>query len=720
MKKMKYFLIVCIFLISFSANTYSATKTWTGTSNSNWADGTNWGGTAPGINDIVNIPTVVSGIYPVINSAVSIGNGKITINSNSGAGANLSIISGGTLTTTGLITILANGIFTLSGGNSTLNGITSSGIIDVQSGTLTSTTNITISAGVLTQSGGLIHMATTTVTNPTNDLVINGGTVTQSGGTIYTRDFTPSTGIFNQTGSTALFRIFRNWQPSSGHTFNSTSGTVRFSGTPGASATFTSTNSQFNNLIIDTAIDPGFDNNANSIINISGDLTNNNSTLINSANATFLFNGTSTQTITSSSRDFIGNLTVNKSNGLVSLASNISIAGTLNMTSGNINTGGNILILGTNTFTRGTFLYTSGVIITGSTGGFKRWFINASVSNRVFPVGTSNNNNSITFSFIEAPSTGGTLTARFISSDPGSNSSTPINDVGYTINTYSSIGYWQIDTGDGLTGGIYSLSLRGQGFNPSGTEITNYQHLRVMKREGPGLNWIVDGTHIDATGSNNDPSIQRTGLSGFSQFAMGGNASDGNPLQGALPVELSLFSYLVNTYDVVLNWVTESEKNNRGFEIYRSNLNSDWKKVGYVEGIGNSNTQKTYTFEDNNLGSGIYNYRLKQIDFNGNFIYYNLNSNVVIGVPGKFNVKQNFPNPFNPLTKISYAIPTDANVSLKIYDISGREIKQLVNEKQNAGYYSVIFNGQNISSGIYIYQLIAGNNIVTKKMILIK
>jgi hypothetical protein len=720
MKKTKYFLITCVILISFSINTYSATKTWTGTSNTNWADGANWGGTVPGINDIVNIPTVVSGIYPVINSAVSIGNGKITINSNSGAGASLSVISGGSLTTTGLITILANGIFTLAGGNSILNGITSSGTIDVQSGTLTSTSNITISAGMLTQSGGLIHMATTPATNPTNDLVINGGTLTQSGGTIFTRDFTPSNGIFNQTGSTALIRIFRNWQPSSGHTFNSTAGTVRFSGLPGASATFTSTNSQFNNLIIDTAINPGFDNNANSIINISGDLTNYNSTLINSANATFIFNGTSTQIITSSSIDFFSNLTVNKSNGLVSLASNISISKTLNMTSGNINTGGNVLALGTNAFTRGTFLYTSGVIITGSTGGFKRWFINASVSNRVFPVGTSNTNNSITFSFIGAPSSSGTLTARFISSDPGSISSASINDAGYIINTYSSIGYWQIDTGDGLTGGIYSLSLRGQGFNPSGIEITNYQHLRVMKREGPGLDWIADGTHINATGSNNDPSIQRTGLSGFSQFAMGGNASDGNPLQGSLPVELSLFSYRVNASDVDLNWVTESEKNNKGFEIYRNNLNSEWKKVGYVEGIGNSNTQKTYTFIDINPGSGTYNYRLKQIDFNGNFRYFNLNSNVVIGVPGKFSVKQNFPNPFNPVTRISYEIPTDVIVSLKIYDISGREIKQLLNEKQNAGYYSVIFNGENFSSGIYLYRLIAGNNIVTKKMILIK
>ncbi|MCX6164900.1 MAG: T9SS type A sorting domain-containing protein, partial [Ignavibacteriae bacterium] len=431
-------------------------------------------------------------------------------------------------------------------------------------------------------------------------------------------------------------------------------------------------------------------------------------------------NGSAAQTITSSSANFFGNLTVNKSNGLVNLASNISVTGTLTMTSGNINTGANILTLGTDIANRGTFLYTSGVIITGSTGGFKRWFINSSVSNRVFPVGTATSNNSVTLSFTGAPTTGGTLTARFISLDPGTNSYAVINDAGYSIDAYSSAGYWQIEAGDGLTDGIYSLTLRGQGFNPSGTEITNYSHLRVLKRTGSGFDWIADGTHINASGSNNDPTIQRGELSGFSQFTMGGNVADGNPLQGLLPIELSLFSYSINANNVGLNWITESEKNNKGFEIFRRDINSDWRKIGYVEGNGNTNSEKMYTFKDMNLVPSKYNYRLKQFDYNGNFEYFNLNSDVIIGTPGKFSVNQNFPNPFNPVTKISYVLPSEENVSLKIYDVSGKEITNLINKRQKAGYYSVDFNGQNISSGIYFYRLIAGNNIVTKKMLLIK
>ncbi|MCX6164901.1 MAG: hypothetical protein NTU73_08600, partial [Ignavibacteriae bacterium] len=278
MKKTKYFLISCLILMSFSASTYSATKTWTGITSTSWTDGTNWGGTAPVSNDNVLIPTVASGRYPIISSSVLLGNGTISVNSNSGAGASFTISTGGSLTTTGLVTVLANGTFTMTNGTATLNGITSSGTINVQSGTITSTGSITISSGTLIQSGGLIHMATNSGTNPTANLVINGGTVTQSGGTFYEKDFAPSAGTFNQTGSSAVFRIFHDWKPTSGHTFNSTSGTVQYSGTPGAGATFVSTNSQFNNMIIDATIDPGFDNVLNSVVKISGNLTNNNLT----------------------------------------------------------------------------------------------------------------------------------------------------------------------------------------------------------------------------------------------------------------------------------------------------------------------------------------------------------------------------------------------------------------------------------------------------------
>ena len=94
-------------------------------------------------------------------------------------------------------------------------------------------------------------------------------------------------------------------------------------------------------------------------------------------------------------------------------------------------------------------------------------------------------------------------------------------------------------------------------------------------------------------------------------------------------------------------------------------------------------------------------------------------------IPAKFTVFQNYPNPFNPSTTISYSIPTNSLVSLRIYDILGREVKTLVNSEQRAGVYNMVWNGENnfgnkVASGIYIYRVIAGNNIQTKKMILMK
>jgi len=88
--------------------------------------------------------------------------------------------------------------------------------------------------------------------------------------------------------------------------------------------------------------------------------------------------------------------------------------------------------------------------------------------------------------------------------------------------------------------------------------------------------------------------------------------------------------------------------------------------------------------------------------------------------PKEFKLEQNFPNPFNPTTKIQYQLPTDAKVTLKVYDILGSEVTTLVNEEQEAGYKEVQFNGNNIASGMYVYRLTAGNFISTKKMMMVK
>lgn len=89
----------------------------------------------------------------------------------------------------------------------------------------------------------------------------------------------------------------------------------------------------------------------------------------------------------------------------------------------------------------------------------------------------------------------------------------------------------------------------------------------------------------------------------------------------------------------------------------------------------------------------------------------------IVELPGDFELYQNFPNPFNPGTVISYQLSVNSNVTIKIYDILGNEVATLVNEEKQAGVHQVSFNAKNLSSGVYFYRINAGNYSQTKKMI---
>ncbi len=187
---------------------------------------------------------------------------------------------------------------------------------------------------------------------------------------------------------------------------------------------------------------------------------------------------------------------------------------------------------------------------------------------------------------------------------------------------------------------------------------------------------------------------------------------------GVLPVELTSFTAAATDGKVMLDWKTTTEVNNYGFEVQRS-VNNNWVKIGFVLGHGNSNSPKNYSFTDNPTGGKKFKYRLKQIDPNGKFEYSSV-VNVSIDVPANFAVAQNYPNPFNPTTVINYQLPISGYVTLKVFDMLGREVATLVNEKKVAGNYSVTFNGNALSSGVYFYQLRSGSFVETKKLTLMK
>ena len=92
----------------------------------------------------------------------------------------------------------------------------------------------------------------------------------------------------------------------------------------------------------------------------------------------------------------------------------------------------------------------------------------------------------------------------------------------------------------------------------------------------------------------------------------------------------------------------------------------------------------------------------------------------MIGSPEKFELSQNYPNPFNPVTHLGFGISNLGFVSLKVFDISGKEVRTLVNETKTPGYYEVEFDGSNLPSGIYYYKLEAGSFSQVRKMMIVK
>jgi len=187
-----------------------------------------------------------------------------------------------------------------------------------------------------------------------------------------------------------------------------------------------------------------------------------------------------------------------------------------------------------------------------------------------------------------------------------------------------------------------------------------------------------------------------------------------------VPVELAGFSSAVSENDVTLSWHTATELNNSGFQVERMQGNNEWNEIGFVNGNGTTTEIHNYSFEDKNLAAGTYNYRIKQIDFDGTYEYFILEDEVEISSPGNFVLLQNYPNPFNPTTTIKYLVAEKTFVSLKIYDVAGSEVATIINREQVAGEYEFDFDAGNLTSGVYFYKLQAGNFVETKKMILLR
>ncbi|MCG6960260.1 T9SS type A sorting domain-containing protein, partial [bacterium BMS3Abin03] len=188
----------------------------------------------------------------------------------------------------------------------------------------------------------------------------------------------------------------------------------------------------------------------------------------------------------------------------------------------------------------------------------------------------------------------------------------------------------------------------------------------------------------------------------------------------ALPVELISFTASTNLNKISLNWETATEVNNYGFEIERKTSESeDWKRIAFVEGYGNSNSPRSYRYIDKTItGGSKFEYRLKQIDNNGQYKY---SDSIEVSItPGSFELLQNYPNPFNPATNIQFTVPKTTELKINVYTILGEKVLTVTEGKYEPGFYKVKMDASGLPSGIYIYRLESNEFTNTKKMIYLK
>jgi hypothetical protein len=434
---------------------------------------------------------------------------------------------------------------------------------------------------------------------------------------------------------------------------------------------------------------------ATQTISLVGDFIN-NGTFTQGASNTVNFNGSVLHGIYGNSSTF-NNLTISNAGGIF-LNTSTTVDNTLTLSSGLLYTTNDTLTVNGNISV--TSPGASKMIVLDDGINFGRLKLKtASNKSYVFPVGDTRSTDEYspaTINLSSGANASAYLAVNMKNQKDPNNSST----VDYLNRA------WLV-TPSGLTSFAYDITL-----NYVSADVVGTESLLYFGKYDSGV-WTLLGQPNTASNT-----FSSTGLTSFSTFT-GGDL-------GSLPVQLQSLYSTVTGRCVTINWVTNSENNNKGFEVLRSltdknGIETSYSPLGFVKGKGTTAYQNSYRFTDNNLDAGKYRYKLKQTDNNGNFEYFNLSGFIEIGLPVKYSVSQNYPNPFNPTTKIDFELPADSKVTIVVHDISGKEVARLLNnEFTNAGFHTADFDASKISSGIYFYRLTANNFSVTKKMMLVK
>lgn len=404
--------------------------------------------------------------------------------------------------------------------------------------------------------------------------------------------------------------------------------------------------------------------------------------------STINYNGTSNQ-IFSALTDYKNVIIDGGSNK--TLNGNATIANTLNFISGKI-------VLGANSLTQNgsiTGASATSYVVTDGTGELMRTL--ATNTSFDFPIGSLANYEPANITFVTAPASG-TISGRFITGAPG-NVGLPITETD-EITQASSGGYWEINSAG--TTESYTGTFTANNFG----DIIDYTKTHLLKRSSTvGSSWLFDGTHVATNGSNTSAVLQRTGMSGFSQFAVGGKPAS------SLPVTLLGLSGYRDVSRNQLRWGTGCESRNKGFEVQRSNDGINYTAIGFVNSLapnGSSNSTLYYQFTDNTPQGEKQFYRLRQVDMDGNTKLSN-----VIMINGdratSMAITNLYPNPAKDVVNLVIGSPSVDNGMIIISDFAGKVVLKQ-NVTLGTGTNAVSFNISNLANGQYMVKLVCDAN----------
>jgi hypothetical protein len=422
-------------------------------------------------------------------------------------------------------------------------------------------------------------------------------------------------------------------------------------------------------------------------------------------NDILIVNGGGNITMTNVPNNTVKSLNVTGSTNLTLSGSAISMVvfDTLSIEAGSsIDMGTNTMVIGTDTTTIGT------IVGTGSLSGrLKRW-INSTTTSYGFPIYVSGNKRSLNITYTAPPTTAGSLTLVYTSGAPGAGGM-PTTDASLSLAlvNVSNAGIWNLSGTDGLLGGTYTMVANAD--NIANAFIPDQTALVYRSTNFDA--WTATGTGIATTGTSSALVLTRDGYNVYGQFGIAGTSS--NPL----PVKLTSFTALAKAKDALLSWTTVSETNNRGFEIERSLDGRSFESAGFVKGAGNSNRKVNYAFTDVAAftKSGVWYYRLKQVDFDGKFTYSQIVKVSVNTI--EVSAASVYPNPFKSDYTLSFSTTKQGVAQIELMDMQGRVVSTSQLDVAAGTNAIPVTETASLKSGIYFLKVTINGESQTIKLV---